>query len=79
MPRKADIESAWFRSIVIEPNGRRTVTTSRFICELEAVKWIWSAKQANQWVENYVTTFRDVSTDEGDNRTFLLFNPNGGL
>ncbi|ELN0131585.1 DNA polymerase V [Raoultella planticola] len=79
MPRTADIEAAWFRSIVIEPNGRRTVTTSRFICELGAVKWIWSAKQANQWVENYVTTFRDVSTHEGDNRTFQLFNPNGGL
>lgn len=76
MPRTADIETAWYRSIVIEPNGRRTVTTSRFICELEAVKWIWSAKQANQC---YVTTFRDVSTEEGDNRTFQLFNPNGGL
>lgn len=50
MPRTADVEAAWFRSIVIEPNGRRTVTT-----------------------------FRDVSTEEGDNRTFQLFNPNGGL
>ncbi|VFS56190.1 Uncharacterised protein [Raoultella planticola] len=49
MPRTADVEAAWFRSIVIEPNGRRTVTT-----------------------------FRDVSTEEGDNRTFQLFNPNGG-
>ncbi|SYS32126.1 DNA polymerase V [Klebsiella pneumoniae] len=79
MPHTADIEAAWFRSIVIEPNGRRTVTTRRFIRELEASNWIWSAKQANQWVENYVTTFRDVSTEEGDNRTFQLFNPNGGL
>jgi hypothetical protein len=32
----------------------------RFIRELEALNWIWSAKQANHWVENYVTTFRDV-------------------
>ncbi|HGT3207612.1 TPA: DNA polymerase V, partial [Klebsiella pneumoniae] len=27
----------------------------------------------------YVTTFRDVSTQEGDERTFQLYNPNGGL
>ncbi|MCC4944717.1 DNA polymerase V, partial [Klebsiella pneumoniae] len=24
-------------------------------------------------------TFRDVSTQEGDERTFQLYNPNGGL
>ncbi len=36
-------------------------------------------RQANQWIEHYVTTFRDVSTQEGDERTFQLYNPNGGL
>ncbi|SLT73958.1 Uncharacterised protein [Klebsiella pneumoniae] len=50
MPRNSDIEIAWRQAIVIEPNGRRTVTT-----------------------------FRDVSTQEGDERTFQLYNPNGGL
>lgn len=79
MPRLYEIECAWRRAIVMEPGGRRTVTTKRFIKELEAVNWIWSAKQANKWVENYVTTFRDVSREEGDNRTFQLFSPNGGL
>ncbi|BFF83542.1 TPA: hypothetical protein ACRBOI_004691 [Escherichia coli] len=53
MPRNSDIEIAWRQAIVIEPNGRRTVTTSGFI--------------------------RDVSTQEGDERTFQLYNPNGGL
>ncbi|GAB0970891.1 hypothetical protein MZ16F92_42990 [Escherichia coli] len=47
--------------------------------ELEKVNWNWSLKQANEWIEWYVTTFRDVSTQEGENRTFQLFNPNGGL
>lgn len=28
MPRNSDIEIAWRQAIVIEPNGRRTVTTS---------------------------------------------------
>ncbi|HFF1820152.1 TPA: DNA polymerase V, partial [Raoultella ornithinolytica] len=51
----------------------------RFLAELERYNWHWSPRQANQWIEGYVTTFRDVSTQEGDDRTFQLFNPNGGL
>ncbi|MFQ1269669.1 DNA polymerase V [Klebsiella pneumoniae] len=79
MPRNSDIEIAWRQAIVIEPNGRRTVTTSGFIRELAKVNWHWSPRQANQWIEHYVTTFRDVSTQEGDERTFQLYNPNGAL
>ena len=79
MPRNSDIEIAWRQAIVIESNGRRTVTTSGFIRELAKVNWIWSPRQANRWIEHYVTTFRDVSTQEGDDRTFQLYNPNGGL
>ncbi|MGK7301961.1 DNA polymerase V, partial [Salmonella enterica] len=30
-------------------------------------------------IEWHVTTFRDISTQEGENGTFQLFNPNGGL
>ena len=78
MPRNSDIEIAWRQAIVIEPNGRRTVTTSGFVRELAKVNWIWSPRQANQWIETYVTVFRDVSPSEGENRTFQLFNPNGG-
>lgn len=79
MPRNSDIETAWRQAIVSEPNGRRTVTTSGFIQELAKVNWHWSPRQANQWIEHYVTTFLDVSTQEGDERTFQLYNPNGGL
>lgn len=31
MPRNSDFEKAWRHAIVIEPNGRRAVTTSGFI------------------------------------------------
>ncbi|EOY4002384.1 TPA: DNA polymerase V [Klebsiella pneumoniae] len=79
MPRRYQIEVACRAAIVIEPNGRRTITTRHFVQELEKVNWHWSAKEANQWIEHYVTTFRDVSTQEGDDRTFQLYNPNGGL
>ena len=79
MPRRSDIEIAWHASIQRERNGRKTVTTQRFVQELGNVNWHWTMKQANDWIECYVTTFRDVSTQEGENRTFQLFNPNGGL
>lgn len=79
MPRLYEIETACRAAIEIEPNGRRTITTRRFLQELEQYNWHWSPRQANQWIEGYVTTFKDVSTQEGDDRTFQLFNPNGGL
>lgn len=45
MPRNSDIEIAWRQAIVIEPNGRRTVTTSGFIRELAKVNWHWSPRR----------------------------------
>lgn len=62
MPRPSDIEMAWHASIQQEPNGQKTVTTQRFVQELSKVNWNWTMKQANEWIEWYVTTFRDVST-----------------
>lgn len=79
MPRVYEIEGAFRAAIQIEPSGRRIVTSKAFVRELEKVNWRWSLKQANAWIEAYVTTFRDVSDHEGEDRTFQLFNPNGGL
>jgi len=79
MPRLHDIERAFRAAMQIEPSGRRTVTTQNFVCELEKFHWNWSLKEANTWIECYVTTFKDVTDHEGEDRTFQLFNPNGGL
>ncbi|WP_262770367.1 DNA polymerase V [Enterobacter asburiae] len=79
MPRTYEIEAAFRKSIIIEPSGRRTVTTQTFVENLKAVNWHWSMRQANIWIETYITTFRDISDQEGEERTFQLFNPNGGL
>lgn len=79
MPCYYEIEAA-FRSVIqMAPNGRRTVTTEDFIRQLKAVNWQWTLKEANDWIESRVSTFRYVSTEEGEKRTFMLFNPNGGL
>lgn len=78
MPRYYEIDSAWRASIQREPNGRQTVQTETFVRELAKINFDWSYRQANQWIETYVTVFRDVSPNEGENRTFQLYNPNGG-
>ncbi|WP_413499170.1 DNA polymerase V [Buttiauxella gaviniae] len=79
MPRRDDISMAFRNAIKFEQSGRRTVTTVDFVSQLEKVNWFWSEKEANQWIEYYVTTFKDISTQEGEARTFMLYNPNGGL
>ncbi|EPK7771300.1 DNA polymerase V [Klebsiella oxytoca] len=72
MPRRHDIEAAFCSAIEVDPRGRRTVTTKRFVEELAKVNWVWSGNQANNWIEHYVTIFHDVSREEGENRTFEL-------
>lgn len=79
MARLYEIEGAFRAAIQIEASGRRTVTTVVFVKELEKVNWYWSLKEANTWIECYVTTFKDVTDHVGEDRTFQLFNPNGGL
>lgn len=79
MPRYDDIRMAFINAIRMAANGKRTVTTEEFVKELEKLNWKWDLKQANEWIEASVSTFRDVSTQEGEARTFMLFNPNGGL
>ncbi|EPQ6910199.1 hypothetical protein ACUVZB_005078, partial [Citrobacter freundii] len=44
MPRRSDIEIAWYASIQQEPNGRKTVTTQRFVQGLSKVNWEFSLK-----------------------------------
>jgi len=77
MPGKSDIEQAFRNAIKLEQNGRRTVTTSDFVQELARLNWFWSQREANVWIESYVTSFKDISTQEGQGRTFMLFNPYG--
>ncbi|MEI9742739.1 DNA polymerase V [Enterobacter ludwigii] len=80
MPRTYEIEGAFRNAIKIEPTGRRTVRTSDFVYELRKFNWDWTARQANQWIEVYITTFRDITPNDYDeDRLFMLFNPNGGL
>lgn len=78
MARRDDIETAFERAVKMDPKGKRTITTVDFVSELKVVNWEWSLKQANEWIEHYTHNFSDISTQEGEARTFYMFNPNGG-
>jgi len=78
MPRYNEIPIAFRNSIIIEPTGRRIVRTVDFVRELAALNHDFSLRDANIWIEHYQCSFRDVSTEEGERRTFQLFNPNNG-
>jgi len=79
MPRRDDIETAFRQAIFMEPSGRRTVTTADFVKVLLTFNWDWTPREANQWIEGHVSTFKDISQQEGELRTFMMYNPNGGL
>jgi len=79
MGRRYEIPGAFRAAIKREPSGRRTVTTQDFVTQLSIINWQWSLREANQWIENYVTAFKDISPNEGENRLFMLYNPNGGI
>ncbi|WP_342755228.1 DNA polymerase V [Pantoea sp. MBD-2R] len=78
MARYDDIAAAYRNSIKISPPGRRTVTTVDFVQNLAKYNHNWTLKGANIWIEHYQCSFKDVSIEEGERRTFQLFNPNNG-
>lgn len=78
MARRVDIAAAFNNSIKVASDGKRTVTTMDFVAYLAKVNHDFSLAEANRWIEHYQGNFRDISTEEGERRTFHLFNPNGG-
>ena len=79
MARRYEIPGAFTAAIKKAPNWLQTVSTQDFVTQLEKINWRWSLREANQWIESYVTTFKDISPHEGENRLFMLYSPNGGL
>jgi hypothetical protein len=77
MPRDYEILMAFRQAVKRDALGRYTISTIDFVRELERLNWHYTLRAANKWIEMHTTTFRDVSTREGEERMFQLFNPNG--
>ncbi|MBW1213668.1 DNA polymerase V [Pantoea allii] len=79
MPRDYEIMIAFRQAIKRDSQGRYTLSTLDFVRELDLLNWHYTLRAANKWVETHTTTFRDISTSEGEERVFQVFNPNGGF
>lgn len=79
MKASREIETAFARAIKANDKGQLVITTVDFVRELEVANKAWTLKQANQWIEDTVSTFEDISGEDGEQRTFSLFNLNGAL
>jgi len=79
MPRDYEIKDAFVNAIRRSPDGGVTVTTQEFVSQLELLNWHMSLHEANQWIKSHTVTFRDVSTQKGEAKTYKQFNPNGGI
>lgn len=79
MPRRDDIPHSFRQAIKLEPSGRRTVTTEDFVAELSKRNWRFSLSEANAWIKYYARNFKDISDVEGEQKTWFMYNPNGGI
>ncbi|MFP9429450.1 hypothetical protein ACJ9N4_04040 [Enterobacter sp. LM3] len=74
MPRQTDIRAAFFTAIQMNPNGYKYLHTDDFINALRARNWYFTQHDANQWIERYQPDFADKTTDESNNRYWILRN-----
>jgi hypothetical protein len=79
MPRHYEIKHAFMNAMKRDPGLGVIVTTQEFVQQLERLNWHFSLREANQWIKTNTVTFRDVSTEEGESKTYKQFNPNGGI
>lgn len=74
MPRQYEIRSAFVEAIQLNPKGYRYLNTDSFIAILREKNWHFSRDDANQWIERYQPDFADKTTDDSDNRYWILRN-----
>lgn len=74
MPRQYEIRSAFVEAIQLNPKGYRYLSTDGFIASLREKNWHFSRADANQWIERYQPDFADKTTDESENRYWILRN-----
>ena len=74
MLRQSDITQAFRESIAVNQKGYRYLRTRDFVCALQRKGIHFSGREANAWIERYQTYFVDKTTDESENRLWMLRN-----
>ncbi|MEF3100141.1 hypothetical protein QFJ66_12530 [Raoultella terrigena] len=68
------IREAFADSVSVNPKGYRYLRTKDFVCALQSRGIHFSGREANQWIERNQTYFVDKTTDESENRLWMLRN-----
>ncbi|HBY8128006.1 hypothetical protein [Klebsiella pneumoniae] len=74
MLRQSDIREAFAASISINPKGYRYLHTRDFVRTLQERGIHFSGNEANRWIERNQTYFVDKTTDDSENRLWMLRN-----
>lgn len=76
---QSKIREAFCASISRNPKGYQYLRTRDFVCALQERGVHFSGREANQWIERNQTYFVDKTTDESENRLWMLRNMGRGL
>lgn len=68
------IKDAFRSSIYRNPKGYMYLRTGDFVRALQEIRVHFSGREANQWIERYQTYFVDKTTDESENKLWMLRN-----
>lgn len=74
MLRQSDIRSAFVNSITQNPKGYLCLRTGDFVRELQSKGIHFSGNEANQWIERNQIYFVDKTTNDSENRLWILRN-----
>ncbi|MEH1299430.1 hypothetical protein V7I42_00310 [Raoultella ornithinolytica] len=74
MHRQSDINQAFRESIFLNQKGYQYLHTTDFVCALQRRGVHFSGREANQWIERNQTYFVDKTTDDSENRLWMLRN-----
>ncbi|MGK3190339.1 hypothetical protein [Enterobacter soli] len=74
MPRQSDIHAAFIAAIQLNPKGYRCLNTNDFVNALRARNWHFTQADANEWIGRYQPDFADKTTDNSENKYWILRN-----
>lgn len=71
---QSKIREAFADSVSVNPNGYRYLRTLDFVRKLQERGIHFSGREANVWIERNQEYFIDKTTDESENRLWMLRN-----